>query len=166
MSEVYTFAEPFRITTHGSDHDVIQIEIPAPTGKMQSLFSRLEAEYNSLMKIIKNDAQEMLASLDQETIAQGMALAQNSKKDKNTNREEEAKEEVKAFNESVKDAGFNCTSSYGILKDILCAKKGGAKMLAENGEFDLASGHWDDIPMKEIKNLLGFYIVNFMDSSD
>lgn len=162
MSETYIFKKPFDILSHGTNNLVQEIEIPAPTGRMQSLFSRLEAEYSKLIKTLQEDAQKLISVMSAEVIEAGIKANESSKKVE----EKDINERIKDFLDKSKSSGFDLSLSYGILKDILCAKKGGAKLICDNNEFELQSGHWDDIPMSEIKNMLGFYIENFMDTSD
>lgn len=170
MSETYILKKPVLIKTNGSEYLVEDIEIEAPTGRIQNLFARLEAEYSKLQKIISDDAQKLLQNLDKETLAATLQLASldgGSAKPEEEQSEPTIEDQVKDFLKQVKTSGFNLTTSYGILKEILTQKKGGsAKMIADGETFKMESGHWDNIPMKEIKNLLGFYIRNFIDSSD
>ena len=57
MSETYILTESVEITTGGKKNFIEDIILQAPTGKIQNLFARLEAEYGKLQKIFIDEAQ-------------------------------------------------------------------------------------------------------------
>jgi len=157
MSEEYICKNEFDILTSGQNHRVSEIHIPHPTGRMQSLFARLEGQLGAFNRGLQEFAINLKSS--------GMIPDEEPKK--------ESQEEEKSIDDSVQEmleqfqlTDFDFSQCYTILKDILCSKGGGVKCISENGQFDLKSGHWDDIPMSEIKRLLAFYFVNFINTSD
>ena len=168
MPETYICTEPFEVTTHGATHMIEEIIVKAPTGRMQGLFSKLESEYNKLQKILAAEASAMLKDIDKETADAALKILESQEKEnKDDSAEAPIEERVKEFLVQVKSAGFDTTSSYSILKEILCYKNSKAEIVSSIGShMDIQTGHWDDFPMKEIRNLLGFYILNFIDSSD
>lgn len=168
MSEIFIFRAPVLITTGGKEQQVEEIELQAPAGNIQNLFARLEAEYSKLQKIFADEAQAQVGAMSPEAIAAGVKALQEveAAKDDDTEDVEDIDAQVAAFLQQVKSAGFNLTTSYTILKEILTKKNSGCNAITNDGSFKLESGHWDKLPMKEIKRLLGFYIINFIDGSD
>lgn len=167
MSETYILTKPVPITTRGQELLIEEIELQAPTGSIQNLFARLEAEYSKLQKIFADEAQAQVSAMAPEAIAAGVKALQEVENAKaEDNGDESIDDQVAAFLNQVKSAGFNLTTSYSILRDILTQKNSGCKVITNDDEFKIESGHWDKLPMKEIKGLLGFYIVNFIDGSD
>jgi len=169
MSETHIFRNSVPIKTNGTEYNVEEIEIDAPTGKDQNIFARLEAEYSKLLKVVSDGGQEGLKNFSPEQLVAVMDA--NRKAEAESESKEDSKEEdsiekqIETFLSQVKSSGFNLTTSYAILKDLLTQKKGNTLMISEEGSFKMESGHWDKLPMLEIKRLLGFYIVNFIDGS-
>lgn len=164
MSLTYIFAKPVSILTNGQEYLVEDVELTAPTGRIQNIFARLDAEYGKLQKIFADDAQASIKDLTPEAMAAALSVIQEKEaaKGNEANQEPSIEDQIETFKQQIKSSGFNLTTSYTILKDILTQNKGGAKMIAETGSFDLKSGHWDSLPMTEIKGLLAFYIINFI----
>lgn len=157
MSETYICTEGFEVETHGTTHIVEEIQISAPTARMQPLFSRLEAENNKLYKSLILFQKEM-DSFSSENSIDDVAPYDKDKK------EDSEAEKIEQFLTQMKLTGFNPSSCYSILKDLVCVKKNPSKMVSNSGEFNIESGHWDDIPMKEVQRLLAFYVINFIGS--
>lgn len=171
MSETHIFRNPVPITTGGIDYNVEEIEIDAPTGRDQNIFARLEAEYSKLLKVVSDGGQDGLKNFSPEQLVAVMESnrkAEAESESKETSETEESVEKrIETFLAQVKSSGFNLTTSYTILKELLTQKKSNTKMIADGqAPFKMNSGHWDHLPMGEIKRLLGFYIVNFIDGSN
>lgn len=170
MSETYILTESVSILTGGQNQVVGDIEIEAPTGKIQNIFSRLEAEYGKLQKIKSDEGKEQLKEMSAEQIEASFKALNESKakqEDSVEVKEVSVEERMKEFFEQVRSSGFDLSNSYSLLKDILLQKNNGAQMVTESGsKFKMESGHWDKLPMKEIKGLLGFYIINFIAGLD
>lgn len=165
MSETYILKQAVEIATGGQSNMIGDIVIQAPTGKLQGLFSRLEAEYGKLQKIQADEAAASLKGMSQEDMAKNIKLFKEIQDSKDEDEVEEVTE--KDFLSQVLKAGFNLNVSYTILKELLIQKNNGAEMVSEEGtHYKLESGHWDKLPMKEIRGLLAFYIVNFIAGSD
>ena len=150
MSETYVCQESFEIITNGANHIIEEIEIKAPTARMYNFFSRLEGLYEKaqldIIKLSKTfDKREEQASTEAVEAV------------------ESEKEKIDGILQIFSMSDMNLSSCYDILREILTHKKCGALL---NGEIELKTGHWDDIPMKELKRILGFYILNFIVSSD
>ena len=108
MPEVYTFSKSFEITTHGGGFEIKQIEIPAPSGIMQSLYARLEGQFNLLQKDLQKNATEMIANLSEDLVQKSMELAQSNKQIETTE-EKSIEEKVKNFQSEITQAGFDCS---------------------------------------------------------
>jgi hypothetical protein len=156
MSEEYICRNTFDVLTGGQNHKVSEIHIPHPTGRMQSMFARLEGQLGAFNRGLQEFAINLKSS--------GMIPDEAPKKE--VEEEKSNDELVQEMLEQFQLTDFDFSQSYTILKDILCAKKGGATCVGDDGEFELKAGHWDDIPMSEIKRLLAFYFVNFINTSD
>lgn len=169
MSETHIFKKPVMIKTNGSEYNIEEIEIDAPTGKDQNIFARLEAEYSKMIKIVSSDGQEGLKNFTPEQL---VAVMEANKKDESESKEDSKEEDsiekqIETFLKQAKSSGFNLTTSYGILKELLTQRKADTQMISDGqAPIKMESGHWDKLPMVEIKRLLGFYIVNFIDGSD
>ena len=105
--------------------------------------------------------------MSKEDLAESLRAIKEIEDGKGDDEEKEVttEDQIKEFFKQVKHSGFNLTTSYSILKEIL-TKNNGAEMVSETGNYKMESGHWDKLPMKEIKGLLGFYIINFIAGSD
>lgn len=154
--ETYVCTEAFEVTTHGASHMIEEIHVNAPTAVMQSLFSRLESEQNKFYK--------GLMLFQKELNSFGIESDESDAKPSAQEEEEDENQKIENFITQMKMSAFDPSNCYMILKDIICFKKNPSKIVSANGEFEIESGHWDKIPMTEVRRLLGFYVINFIGS--
>lgn len=167
MSETYILTEAVEIKTGGKVNFIGDIILQAPTGEIQGLFARLEAEYAKLQKIQADEAKETVKGMTPAEIAENVkAFAEIQAAQGEAEEVEDSKEEqIKEFFKQVKATGFDLNTSYSLLKEILLSHNG-AVMVSDSGDYKMEKGHWNKLPMKEIKGLLGFYIINFIAGLD
>lgn len=139
------------------------ITIPIPTGKLASVIGQFKTELSfaetnrmqTLKGVISEEVMEMAQDIKTES--------EVKKEDKKTEDEKIKDLEIEAIN-TVKTLGLGNAKMdkiYNLLKK--CLVKGFAKF---NDETKITDVLWDDIPMAEIDRILGYYIINFANTSD
>lgn len=150
--ETYVLKQPFDLETNGQNIRVEELEIACPCGAIHGLFSRLETFYGK----VRREAITFFKGLNS-------LESEDDAKSEDKEKEKTEAEKINEFVETLSISGLETNEVYSVLKDILCHKKYGASI---NGTRKLERGDWDDIPCKEFKYILGFYIVNFIITSD
>ena len=135
------FKEPFQLVSHGKDNEIEFIEIPAPTAKIVACCD-LEEEINKALMHVATNREKL--KIDDQNI--------DPKDHEKADISEEIGYMLAMGNASLK----RC---YNALKDCITQSK---SML--NGEIRCSASIYEEIPYKELKDLLGDYIGNFINS--
>ena len=139
----YDFNDSWELTTHGKDNAIEFIEIESPTAKIVSCCSVLEQQYNkAIMNLAKNRE-----SFEKEI----------GDIDPNLQQDEKDKAEQIGYLLTMGDADLE--KCYGGLRECITKSKS-----TLNGDIRVSSSIYDEIPYKELKGLLGEYIVNFINT--
>jgi hypothetical protein len=149
----YYFKESFPLVCNGQDNDIEYIEIPAPTAEIIGCCD-LEEEMNKVIAYTAKNRDQFLGDEDVESI-----------KAKNDEKKAENKDEEKKV-DNGEQIGYMLAMADGDLKRCYtalhgCITKTKCKL---NGEIPCTPAIYRSIPYKELKGLLGEYIVNFISS--
>jgi len=139
-----------------ADADMVTfITIPAPNGKMSKNTSIIEEEMGktdlAMAKMARGFSAEVLAS----------AEAREKTEEKKDAPKKTDEEKAKDVYESLKMWGADLDRCYNALKD--CLQFGGAKY---NDSMKLNRNMVDEMPLTDLRMILGLYIVNFINSSE
>lgn len=139
---LYEVKEPFEYTTQGKDHVINSIEIGIPKGNLSVSLSVLEQEFWK--------AQLELATKQSAII--------DSDQPKPADIEIKEKEILTMLNMG----GANLEKCYIALKELVTKSN---SYFNEDKNLKITAVSFEEIPSREAKNLLGWYIINFTDIS-
>jgi len=138
----YEFKEEWQLISHGKDNMIEFIEISAPTAKLVQCCT-LEEQYNkAMLNIAKNRKQ-----------------FEDDKEDKIVKDNPEDVDKAEQIGYMLMMGSADLRKCYDALKD--CVTKSKSTL---NGEISCSSSIYDEIPYKELKGLLGEYIVSFINT--
>lgn len=139
----YEFKGPFEMVTHGGTQLIESITMNAPTAKEAAFGGAIELEINKAVMVLA----EKFKGQKETTI----------QKEEKTESEEER---IDGMVTMIQAAGVNVVKCYGHLKQCIIQTK--AKF---NDDIACTSVNYDSIPLKELTRLLGWYVVNFINTS-
>lgn len=154
------FKEAFELSVAGFDGEANFMTIPAPTGRVADIMGRLEEQ---LSFAATNQLKNLSSIMSNDVMEGAQEKAEELKAEKTVEKKTPEDEEELAMTE-VKQLGLgnaNMSKIYSLLQEFLM--KVGAKF---NDEQPVTKVLWFDIPLSEIRRILGYVIVNFANTSE
>lgn len=139
----YEFKEVFEFASHGADQEVESITMRAPTAKEAAFGGAIEFEIN-----------KAVMSLAEKFKGQEESVVKKEEVPESEN------ERIDGMVTMIQASGVNVVKCYGHLKQCVIQTKA-----SFNDEIPCTTVNYDNIPLKELTRFLGWYIVNFINTS-
>lgn len=151
--QTFNLSKPIFFQNKGEEHKLDYLDIKDPTGKCRTALFQLK-QYFEKAKIDLSLLQVQMTENNEEFLKEIEEM--KAKKEADEVEEESEKEKIEGALSILYSGGADVDSCTSALFAVL-------KLSAQfNGEFDCYDSHFEDMDMKDIEQLLGFYIANFM----
>lgn len=140
---MYTFTKAFEIETQGDKHEITYIEVQEPAAENMTEMCKIEAFVGRVLKSGRDGI-----NISEDVIEKAKEAKEAEKK--------EDPMSVKDILDIISASGVDASPAFDSLKKILKATS--AKL---NGDFACSGGNYNAIPYIMLKEILGFYIINF-----
>ena len=144
---LYKFEKPFSIQTGGNEKEITFIELPVPSAETAAEMSRISA---FIGRIISSSRQNI--TIDGKTIEKAQEVKEKAKQ------EGEQTMNCSDFIAMMEASGVNPAEAFDALKGLLRKTKA-----MFEGDCPCTGGNYSQMPFHALREILGFYCINFFD---